>query len=505
MTVSSRVVLVDEAPVTVGDVIAVASGAPVEIGATARARMARAREVVDALTSGERLVYGLNTGLGSGRDVRVPLEELERYQPAIVVSHAGGIGAPLPTEVVRAAMFVRLAGLALGGAGTSPAAAETYAAMLNAGVHPVVPSVGSVGASDLGHMAAIASVAIGAGRAEVGGEVMSGAEALARGGIAALRMGPKDGLSLVSANGVAVGHGALVVERVDRMLDAADAVAALSLEAVRGNPSIVEPVVAAAKPVAGQATSAARIRALLAGSRLLDPDGPASVQDPLSFRVVPQAHGAVREVARFVRGAVDGELAAMDDNPLVVADEARIVSNGNFHPMLLALAFDAIRPGLAHIGRLSDRRMEALWALTMDFEDPAVIASLLASATNQAGPMVRYSGAARAAELVGLAAPATLDLGPLDRGVEDHGTLAPQTVARTEAALDALDDVLATELMMAASTIGTHSRAADLGDGTRRVLDGVLAALGAVPEDGSADRLHAAVRSLLPEALAEIR
>ena len=505
MTVSSRVVLVDEAPVTVGDVIAVASGAPVEIGAAARARMVRAREVVDALTSGEQLVYGLNTGLGSGRDVRVPMEELERYQPAIVISHAGGIGAPLPTEVVRAAMFVRLAGLALGGAGTSPAAADTYAAMLNGGVHPVVPSVGSVGASDLGHMAAIASVAIGAGRAEVGGEVLSGAEALARAGIAPLRMGPKDGLSLVSANGVAVGHGALVVERVDRMLDAADAVAALSLEAVRGNPSIVEPVVAAAKPVAGQAASAARIRALLAGSRLLDPDGPASVQDPLSFRVVPQAHGAVREVARFVRDAVDGELAAMDDNPLVVADESRIVSNGNFHPMLLALAFDAIRPGLAHIGRLSDRRMEALWALAMDFEDPAVMASLLASATNRAGPMVRYAGAARAAELVGLAAPATLDLGPLDRGVEDHGTLAPQTVARTEAALEALDDVLATELMMAASTIGAHSRAADLGGGTRRVLDAVLTALGAVPEDGSADQLHAAVKSLLPEAMAGIR
>jgi histidine ammonia-lyase len=503
MTVLAGAILVDAAPSTIADVVAVAAGAPVEIGPTARARIVRARDVVDELTAGERLIYGLNTGLGSGRDVRVPIEELERYQPAIVLSHAGGIGPPLPTPVVRAAMFVRLAGMARGGAGTSLAAAESYAAMLNGGVHPVVPSVGSVGASDLMHMAAIASVAIGLGWAEIGGEIVTGAEALGRAGIVPLRMAPKDGLALVSANGVAVGHGALVIDRVDRMLEAADAVAALSLEASLGNPSIVEPVVAAAKPVPGQSTSAARIRALLAGSRLLEPDAPASVQDPLSFRVVPQVHGAVRELAGFARQAVDGELAAADDNPLVVAEEGRIVSNGNFHPMLLALAFEALRPGLAHLGRLSDRRMEALWAVAIDEEDPAAMVELFSSAANRAGPMLRYSGAARAAELVGLAGPATLDLAPLDRGVEDHGTLAPLTVARTGLALDALDDVLATELMMAASAIRIGDRASGLGLGTRRIYEALVGAMTGVADEAPAEALHEAVRALLPGIVAE--
>lgn len=499
MTIAARAVVVDEAPASIADAVAVAGGAPVEIGAAARERMARARAVVDGLVSGDRLIYGLNTGLGSGRDIRVGVEELAAYQSAIVYSHAGGIGPPLATEIVRAAMFVRLAGLARGGAGASVAAADTYAAMLNAGVHPVVPSVGSVGASDLMHMAAIAAVAIGAGQAEWRGEVVTGGEALAAAGIEPLRLAPKDGLALVSANGVSIGRGALVVSRLRELLEAADVVLAVSLEAIAGNPSVVEEVVAVAKPIPGQAEAAAHVRALLAGSRLLEPGASSSVQDPLSFRVGPQVHGAAREMLRFAAEAVETELAAMDDNPLVVADEGRIVSNGNFHPMLLALAFDALRPALAHVGMLSDRRMETLWGQMMDVIDPSQLVELFASPTTRAGPMVRYAGAARQAELVGLAAPASLHLPPLDRGVEDHGTMAPLTVARTAAALEALEDVLAAELLLAVGIMAAGDGGAGLGTGTRRVYQAVEAALAELPPEASVDALHRAVRGRLPE------
>ncbi len=172
---------------------------------------------------------------------------------------------------------------------------------------------------------------------------MPGAEALRRAGIDPIRLAPKDGLTIISANGVSIGHAALVVERARRLADAADLVVAMSLEAAQGNLSIVQPDVAAAKPVPGQAVVARRIMAFLEGSGLCTGDAP-SVQDPLSYRVAPQVLGAFREVLGFAADAVDGELAAMDDNPLVSIEEDRMISNGNFHPMLMALAVDASGP-----------------------------------------------------------------------------------------------------------------------------------------------------------------
>jgi histidine ammonia-lyase len=354
-------VVVDDAPLTVPQLVAIARGADIALGPAAIERIRASRAVVDRLVTGDEMIYGLNTGLGHGRNERLPVEAIAASQTVVVRAHAGGLGPPLPAEIVRAAMAVRVAGIARGGSGASPAIAETYVAMLNAGVHPVVPLVGSIGASDLAHMAAIALVAMGEGEADLRGERLPGAMALARTGIAPVVLGPKDGLTVISANGVSIGHAALVVDRAQRLADASDLVVALSLEAARGNPSIVEPAVAAAKPVPGQAIAAARIRSFIAGSALCVAGSAESVQDPLSFRVAPQVHGAFREVVGFAAAAVDIELDAMDDNPLVSIAEDRMISNGNFHPMLLALAIDAIRPALTHVGQLSDRRTGQLW------------------------------------------------------------------------------------------------------------------------------------------------
>ena len=490
-------VAVGARPLTVADVVSVADGAIVDLAPEAAARIRAAREVVDGLVAGDELIYGLNTGLGHMRDQRMPVEVLRAYQDAIVVAHEGAIGEALPARVVRAAMFARIAGLAHGWAGASPGVAETLVRMLNRRVHPIVPEIGSVGASDLMHMACIGLVATGlGGRAEFEGEVLPGPEAMRRAGLKPVQMEPRDGLALISANGVSVGQGALVAARCEMSASVADLVVATSMEAIRGNPSIVEPSVSEAKPIAGQARSAARIRAFLAGSDRCRPGGAASVQDPLSFRVAPQVHGAFREVGRFFTDAVETELASGDDNPLVSVAERRLVSNGNFHPMVLALAADAMRPAIAHVGLLGDRRMSHLWAAI--WQDASLLEPKgLMAAAEAGGALLRYAAAARFTELRALANPITLDVPPLDMGVEDHATNAPLAVLRTDDSLDLLDDLLAIELLMARDAIQRNPEAGRVGHGVRAAVDelgAVLADLGRRPPSAV---LHAAVKSAL--------
>ena len=493
-------VVIGAAPIAVGDVARVAAGARVEIAPAARDRIAASRAVVDRLVSGEALIYGLNTGLGHMRNERVPIEVLRDYQRGIVLGHAGGIGPRLPTEIVRAAMLTRLVGITTGGSGASPAAASALAAMLNARVHPIVPEVGSVGASDLMHLAAIASVLIGQGWAEFAGETLTGGDALRRAGLEPVELQPKDGLALISANGVSVGHAALVAVAAARTAALADVVLALSLEAISGNPSIVDPVVLAAKPVRGQVEAGRRIRALLSGSeRALGGPG-ASVQDPLSFRVGPQVHGGLREFIALLRDHVELELGASDDNPFVDVAGGRMISNGNFHPFALALAADALRPALVHVGQLSDRRMNHLFAQLL--ADPTIFtAPPVAGDTSLAGLAMRYSAAARAAELRGIAGPATLDVGPLDLGVEDHATNATLAVSQSAKALELLDDILVIELLMAAGSIQRSQVPGRVGAGSAAALGALGGALAGLRPDTSIADLHARARAALPDVL----
>ncbi len=238
------------------------------------------------------------------------------------------------------------------------------------------------------------------------------------------------------------------------------------------------------------------IRALLADSPRTLPGGSASVQDPISFRVMPQVHGALSELVRFARDSVELELNAMDDNPLVSVEEGRLISNGNFHPMVLALAFDALRPAIAHAGRLSDHRLSHLWTALFADPDLATPAGMAASARQGGGPFLRYAAATSYSALRGLAAPASLDIPALDLGVEDHATNAPETVRVTEEAADRLEDILAVELL-SASTVLRRSPGDRTGIGTAtalRELDDILDEAG--PE-APPDRVHAAVRTAI--------
>ena len=417
------------------------------------------------------------------RDERVPLDVLQRYQRQMIESHASGIGPPLDTEDVRAAMLARVSGAARGGAGLTLEAVGLLVAMLNAGVHPIVPRDGSVGAGDLMHMAAIALVLIGRGQAELNGEPLAGGVALERAGLSPIVAQPKEGLALVSSNGVAIGAGALVAEEALRLARLADLSCALSLEATRGNPSPFEEAVAGAKAIPGQVDAAAGVRALIEGSYLYDPETALSVQDPLSFRVAAQVNGAYREQVRAAEHSVDVELNGIGDNPMVVVERDTMVSNGNFQPMQLTLAFDALRTGATHVAMISERRMNKV--LTIRLADPKLMLAALTDeemARQRSGrAFVQYPAAALLAELKHLAAPVSIHLPPLDLDVEDHGTLAPSVVFTTRRALRLLDTILTCEAQTAIDLIALQG-APRLGRGTSAAYERVRAAWSDLPE-----------------------
>ena len=295
------IVTITEEPLALEDLLAVVDGAKVELADSTQAVIAASRAVVDRALSQQRSRVRPDHAGRPRQGHPADEEEIRGEQMFLVISHSGGVGSPLPTPQVRAALAVRLNGIARGGSGASPAVADVLAAMLNAGVHPVVPEISSVGAADLGPMAGMAQVAVGVGRAEYQGELLPGGEALRRAGITPLVLSGKDGLALVSANGVSdrprsarrrSGRaGSRCCGCRGRALDGGD----------RRNPSILHPAVARAKPIPGQAAAADHIRSLLEGSALLQPGGPRSVQDALSFRVVPQVHGALREYVAAAR------------------------------------------------------------------------------------------------------------------------------------------------------------------------------------------------------------
>jgi histidine ammonia-lyase len=491
---AGTVVIDPETALGIEGLLQVANGGAVALSPGAHDRLRRAREVVRDTLAAEVPAYGLNGGLGHARDQRISAQTLARYQVAIVLGHAGGIGPPLPTAAVRAAMLARLNSAARGGSALTEATAEMFVKLLNAGVHPVVPAVGSVGASDLMHLAAVASVAIGYGQAEYGGRLLSGADALEAAGLEPLQLEPGEGLALVSANSVATGCGCLAVQRAQQLVEEADVVAALSLEAVNGNLSVVDPAVGIAKPVPGQIESIRHLRSILGGSRLFETGRAASLQDALSFRVIPQVHGAARELVGAARQAVEIELNAMDDNPLVWIPDGRLISNGNFQPVAMALCFDALRPALAHVGLCSIRRMNHLGMAL--FGGAEHLETLIADLPKDAGRgLSTYAAAALWAELRQLAGPATLDIQSLDLEHEDHATAAPLAVATTDRALGLVERILAVELDCASSVIALRRAPRGLGAGSGAAFE--LARAVAEDSQASAARVNDELVELL--------
>jgi histidine ammonia-lyase len=361
--------------------------------------------------------------------------------------------------------LARLNGMARGAAGVRPSVFDAMLAMLMAGVHPVVPSRGSIGMSDLPPLAHLALPLIGAGEAEFRGERMSGADALAAAGIERPQLGPKDGLALVSANSASVGHAALTIARAIDLLAIADVAAALSLEALQGHVSALDRHVDAARRFSGQQTSAQQTRMLLEGSSLWSAEPAFGVQDPISFRSATQVHGAVLDVVDLVRGTLETELNSSGDNPMVLLDRGEIISEGNFHPAGLSIALDTFGIALGQLTSMSANRIVRL----MDPGFTHLGTYLTARPGLNVGlGVLQKTATALNAEVRLSANPASLDYVPVAGAIEDHATMAVEGAAKSARAVDCALELFAIELLVASQavdlrgdiTLGTGTAAA---------------------------------------------
>jgi histidine ammonia-lyase len=343
-------------------------------------------------------------------------------------------------------------------------------------------------------MAAVGKVLMGRGEATYQGELLRGDEALRRAGIQPVRLRPKDGLALISSNGFSIGLGALAVVALEKLCNIADAIGCLSLEAIGGNLEPFQEEVAAAKPFEGQLAAAAHMRLCLAGS-YLERGGGMSVQDPLSFRVMPQVHGALREQVSFARRAVQVELNSSGDNPMVSLEQNDLISNGNFHPVILALSFETLRLALAHLAMISERRINRLRYHGIPAGKMADFRKRFPFRPYQ-GPSA-HSASALLAEIKHLANPVTLSSTILNPEAEDHSTLAPQAVTLTRTQLERVETLLAIEALMAYDVLSDDPHLPVLGQGTAAVCRVVANVLDEVGEDASAAIFCEAVRARL--------
>ena len=423
--------------------------------------MASSRAVVERYLAEGLPAYGLTTGLGARVVERLSDDALAEFSLLTVLGRADSVGAPLPTDVVRAAMLVRANGLARAGAGARPEVAELLVALLDRGVHPVVPSVGSIGAGDITLLAHVALVLTGAGEAELKGEVHPGAGALAEAGLSPLALAPKDGLAVISSNAVSVAQAALALVDARAALTWAQAGAALSFEGFRASLSPLDPRVVDARPAPGQAACASELRRLLAAGSLAR-DGGRRLQDPLSFRCVSQVHGSLLTALALLAAALEPELNGSGDNPLVLEDE--IVSTGNFFVPALALAADMVALALAQVASLCSARIARLLSAPLAGL-PQNLAPTGTTGTGMA-PLLKVAEAL-VAEIVHAATPATLaSVNVHGDGVEDAATGAPLATGRLPRLLERLRLLVAIELVVAAHAVELAD-VESLGAGTR--------------------------------------
>ena len=435
-------------------------GEAVSLAAEARERMQASRGVVERLLNSGATAYGINTGFGKLASVRISTEQVRQLQVNLVRSHACGLGEPLSEPETRALILLRANALAKGLSGIRPAIVETLCAMLNAGVHPVIPSQGSVGASgDLAPLAHLAQVVIGEGQALLRGELLPGGEAMRRARVTPVALEAKEGLSLLNGTQGMLALLSLALREADILADTADVAAALSLDALRGSPNAFDPRLMEARPYAGAATTARNLSRLNEGSQIRESHRSAAqdprVQDAYSLRCTPQVHGAVRDSFAQARAMALVELNSATDNPLVFVRNAKtgegdIISGGNFHGQPLAMAADQIAIALATLGGISERRTEQmtnpLTSMLPAFLTPE-------PGLNSGFMLAQIVAAALASENKALAAPHSVDSITTSGNQEDYVSMGMSAARRLERMLANLRRIVAIELLCACQGI----------------------------------------------------
>jgi len=435
------------------DVVAVArDGERVTLGPAAKTRLQTARALVDRLVREDRVVYGLTTGVGALKNVRIPPADTRQLQRNLLMSHAVGVGPPLPEEVVRAAMLVRVNQFCQGTSGVSPVVAERMLDLLNHDICPWVPEKGSLGASgDLAPSAHVGLVLIGEGDVLWKGERRNGGEALRAAGLPPVQLQAKDALSVLNGTHFMAGAASLVLYDAQRLLLTADVVAALSVEALRGSRTAFDPRIHAVRPHPGQVASAARIFALTEGSGIAESHVLCDrVQDAYSLRCAAQVHGACHDAIDYLRRVLAVELNAGTDNPLVFADDEAVLSGGNFHGEPLALALDTATLGLSELGSISERRLFRMLTGFLSELPPFLTRH---SGLDSGYMLLQYTAAALVTDNQLLSTPASVHSLPTSADQEDHNSMGWHSALRARQVATNVETILALEALGAAQGI----------------------------------------------------
>lgn len=463
-------------PLTEAELVAVArDGAPVELAPAGLDQLAAARRHVDALAASDTPVYGVSTGFGALATRHIPQASRTRLQHSLVRSHAASSGDEVEAEVVRGLMLLRLRTLVSGRAGVRPGTALAYAALLNAGITPVVREFGSLGCSgDLAPLAHVALAVTGEGDVRVGDTLQPASEALAAAGLTPVVLAEKEGLALVNGTDGMLAMLMLACADLDRLLRVADLAAAMSLEALLGTDRVLADDLMALRPHPGQAAAAAAMRRVLDGSEIVASHrGPedARVQDAYSLRCAPQVAGAARDTLAHARLVAQREAASAIDNP-VLLEYGRLESNGNFHGAPVAYVLDFLAIAVADLASISERRTDRMLDAHRSHGLPPFLAH---DAGVDSGLMIaQYTQAGLVSELKRLAVPASVDSIPSSAMQEDHVSMGWGAARKLRRSLDALTRVLAVEVLTAA-------RALDL-RAPLRPARGTAAAVAAVRE-----------------------
>ena len=418
------------------------------------ARLDRQRAAIDALVESGSPIYGLSTGFGSLATTFISPDERRDLQRSLIRSHAAGVGPEVEIEVVRAMMVSRLTNLCSGVSGVRRTTAEAYAALLNAGITPIVHEFGSLGCSgDLAPLAHVALALMGEGDVrDRGGARLMAADALAQSGLHPIVLAEKEGLALINGTDGMLGQLILALEDGEALLRLMDVAAALSIQALRGTDQVFLDEIHALRPHAGQRASAANLLALLADSVIVSShlDDVSQVQDAYSLRCAPQVHGAARDTFSYATNVADVELASAIDNPSVLADGS-LVSNGNFHGAPVGYALDFLAIVLADVASISERRTDRMLDVTRNYGLPPFLAH---QAGVDSGLMIaQYAQAGLVSEMKRLASPASVDSIPSSGMQEDHVSMGWHAARKLRKSLDAFADVLAIELLTGARAL----------------------------------------------------
>jgi histidine ammonia-lyase len=468
---------------TLEDVIDVARNyKKVEIAESAIEAVNDSRKIIDEIVDNERVVYGVTTGFGSLCNVSIPRDDCVQLQENLIRTHSSGFGNPLAEDAVRAVMLIRINSLLKGYSGIRMSTINTLLSMLNAGVCPHIPEKGSLGASgDLAPLAHMVLPMLGLGKAYFHGELMAGADAMAKAGVEVIQLEAKEGLALINGTTVLTGIGALATYDAIQLLKLSDIVGALSLEAHRGIESPFKEELHLIRPQSGQLATARNIRRLIENSTLTTEATTERVQDAYSLRCMPQIHGASKDTIAYVKEKVEIEINSVTDNPIITRS-GEVISGGNFHGEPMAQPFDFLGIGVSEIGNVSERRIERLVNTSLSHLPSFLVKH---PGLNSGFMITQYAAASLASENKILSHPASVDSIPSCENQEDFVSMGTTAARKARDIVGNSRRILATEFMAACQAIDfrLEERNFSLGKGTQIAYDKFREAIKLIEND----------------------